>query len=93
MSWNLTVPPTAKDQFDAAVDIAEASGQDAASVGLADDVAAAKSVLKALAKRVKRDVVGGSAGGHCLQPTEGNNWSDSLTVGVYGVPTTIEPMS
>jgi hypothetical protein len=84
MSWSFSVPVVPKDQFAAAVDAAQATGQPPESLGLAEDVAAAKEALKSLAGRVKRAKVGGGASGHALQPSEGNNWSDSIAANVYG---------
>ena len=87
MSWSLSVPPTPRENFDAAADAAEFHGQDAALPGVAEDVREARAALKALAKRVKRPMVAGQAGGHSLQEGEGPNWSDSLSVSVYGTET------
>src|SRR4051812_24693010 len=84
MSWSLTVPNTAKDEWNAAVDAAQASGQDASTPGLEQDVAAAKEALKLLGSRVKRDVVRGVAGGHCLGPREGDGIADRIHVEVAG---------
>lgn len=84
MSWTFSVPLTHRDDFDAAVDAAEASGQDITLPGVADDVAAARGALKAVGARVKRPYVAGSANGHCLQESDGPNWSDSLGVSAYG---------
>lgn len=86
MSWSLGVPSTPKEAFDAAVDAAVASGQDATLPGVADDVAAAREALKTLGRRVKRPVVAGYANGHTLQAEEGDTWSDSLSVSVHGQP-------
>lgn len=83
VSWSLSVsPPVAKEEFDAAVDAAQPTGQDATLPGFAEDVAAAKESLKALGSRVKRSKVSGYASGHSLQ--EGDNWSDSLSTNVNG---------
>lgn len=86
MSWTFSINPISKENFDAAVDLAEASGQPANAVGLAEDVAAAKAALKALAPRIKRAKVGGGANGHSLQPEESENWSDSISIHLYGTP-------
>ena len=84
MSWYFTVPPTPKDQFDAAVDAAQADGQDAGLPGVADDIAAAKAALKSLALRVKRPLVFASANGHSLQSDEGAQFADTINVTVNG---------
>lgn len=85
MSWTISLPQTPREEFDAAVDAAEAGGQDASLPGVSEDVAAAKAALKELAKRVKRPVIGGYANGHSLQADEGDNWVDAVSVGVHGV--------
>lgn len=84
MSWSLSVSATAKAEFDAAVDAAQPSGQDATLPGVAEDVAAAKDALKAFGKRVKRAKVTGSANGHSLQEGEGDNMSDSVSANAWG---------
>jgi hypothetical protein len=84
MSWSLSIQPTPKEEFDAAVDAAQPGGQDASLPGVAEDVAAAKDALKAFGKRVKRAKVSGSANGHALQEGEGDNWSDSVSANVWG---------
>lgn len=84
MSWTFSTASTLKEDFPAAVDAAEASGQDQTLPGVAEDVAAAKDALKALAKQVKRPMVSGSAYGHTLQADEGSNWADSFAVSVNG---------
>lgn len=89
MSWYLNVTLTDREQFDAAVDAAEATGQDQSLPGVAEDVATAKDSMKLLAKRLKRPVLGGYANGHCLQRDEGPAWSDALAVSVHGAG--IEP--
>lgn len=85
MSWSLSVPQSKKgSEFEAAVDAAVSTGQDASLPGVAVDVAEAKKALKALGRRIKRSNIGGSASGHSLQADEGSNWSDSVSVSVYG---------
>jgi hypothetical protein len=84
MSWTFSVPPTPRADFDAAVDAAEASGQDLSLPGVADAVAAGRAALKALAPQVKRALVSGSANGHCLQEDDGPTWYDGLSVSVTG---------
>ncbi len=84
MSWSMTVPPVSKAEFPSAVDAARPEGQNLQLPGMAEDVQAVRSALKALALRVKRPRVRGSGGGHCLQPEEGSNWSDGLTANVSG---------
>jgi hypothetical protein len=96
MSWTLTVPSTAREHWDAAVDAAEATGQGHALPGVAEDVAAARAALKALGRRVKRPRIAGYATGHVLQEGEGDGWADSLSVSVHGpgpseVPTVARP--
>lgn len=83
MSWNFSISPVHRDQFAEAVKEAVPTG-DVGKSGNADDVAAAKAALIALAARVKRGNIGAQASGHTLQPEEGDNWSDSLSVSVYG---------
>ncbi len=84
MSWGLSVPITARAEFDAAVDAAQASGQDAP--GVDEAVNAAKAAAKELAPLIKRDYVTASLNGHVLQPDEGDNWSDSVTISLAGYP-------
>ena len=82
MSWTLNVPTTARGNFDAAVDAAQASGQDAP--GVDEAVNAAKAAAKELAPLIKRDYLTASLNGHVLQPDEGDNWSDSVTISLAG---------
>ena len=84
MSWSLSINATAKEDFDAAVDAAQPSGQDANLPGVAEDVAAAKDALKAFGKRVKRAKVTGSANGHTLQEGETDSMSDSVSANAWG---------
>jgi hypothetical protein len=84
MSWSFSIQSTPKAEFPAAVDAAVAVGQLADTPGLAEDVAAGKAALKLLGSRVKRANVVGSAGGHCMIPSELATHSDSLSVNVYG---------
>jgi hypothetical protein len=84
MSWTISISPTPRDDFDAAVDRAEASGQDLELPGVRDDVEAAKGALKNLAQRVKRPLISATAYGHSLQEDEGPNWHDGVSVSVTG---------
>ncbi len=82
MSWTLNVPTVARADFDAALDAAQASGQDAP--GVDEAVTAAKAAAKELAPLIKRDYLTASLNGHVLQPDEGDNWSDSVTISLAG---------
>jgi len=84
MSWTLNVPTTPRADFDAALDAAEASGQDAP--GVEEAVVAAKAAAKQLAPLIKRDYLAANLNGHVLQPDEGDNWADSVIVSLYGRP-------
>ncbi len=84
MSWTLNVPTTARADFDAAMDAARNDGQDAP--GVEEAVAAAKAAAKQLAPLIRRDYVTANLSGHVLQPDEGENWSDSVTITLYGSP-------
>lgn len=84
MSWSLSIPQTKREDFEAAVDAAETFGQDASLPGVADQVAAAKTALKALGSQVKRSLIVGGASGHALQEDEGPNWHDGVSVNVTG---------
>jgi hypothetical protein len=91
MSWSLNVPATPHDEFDAAVDAAElgarqeVDGQPAP--GVAEAVAKAKAVAKELAPLINRRYVRAMLNGHVVQPGEGENWSDSVTVSLSGTST------
>lgn len=82
MSWTLNVSTTHRNDFDAALDAAQASGQDAP--GVEGAVATAKAAAKQLAPLIKRDYLIASLNGHVLQPDEGANWSDSITISLSG---------
>lgn len=85
MSWSFSLArPVARADFEAAVDAAEVTGQDIELPGVREDVEAAKAAVKALAQRLRRDWIGASASGHCLQRDEGDGMSDSIAVNVYG---------
>ena len=84
MSWAISVSLVAKEDFDAAVDAAQPTGQDASLPGVAEDVAAAKDALKAFGRRVKRSRVSASANGHSLQESDGATSSDSVSANVWG---------
>jgi hypothetical protein len=84
MSWSLTIPPTLKGDFDAAVDAAIPVGDNATTVTGAKQIAAAVAALKALAPLVQRPRVAGHAGGHALQPDDGANFYDGMSVSVSG---------
>ena len=43
------------------------------------------AAAKELAPLIKRDYLIASLNGHVLQPDEGDNWSDSVTISVAGV--------
>jgi hypothetical protein len=75
---------TAKEEFDAAVDAALVGGQDAP--GVVEAVVSAKAAVKELAKLIKRPYVGAQLNGHVLQPDEGDNWSDSVSISLFGNP-------
>jgi len=49
-------------------------------------VTAAKAAAKQLAPLIKRDYLTASLSGHVLQPDEGDNWSDSVTISLSGYP-------
>ncbi len=83
MSWTLTVPITARAEFDAAVDAAQPTGQQDAA-GVDEAVNAAKAAAKELAPLIRRDYITASLNGHVLQPDEGDNWSDSVTISLAG---------
>ena len=62
MSWSINIPATSKAEFNAAVDAADLiSNQRFDLVGVTEDVLTAKGLLKAIAMRVKREWVSGSA--------------------------------
>lgn len=82
MSWSLNISPVAKEDFEAAVDAAVATGQPADDIAVA--VAIAKDQLKVQAKLVTRPKVGGGANGHVLLEGEGDGYSESLNVNTYG---------
>lgn len=84
MSWSFSANNVPKAGLELAIDSAKATGQDADLPGMAEDQAAAKTALKILAPRVKRDNVTFSASGHCLQPDESKNHSDCISVSCYG---------
>ncbi len=84
MSWSLSIQPVLKSDFAHAVGAAIAGGQPADTPGLAEDVAAAKAALLLLAGRVKKDLVGGNASGHCAVPEEFATHHDGISVSVYG---------
>jgi hypothetical protein len=85
VSWSFSIPPTDQEHFDAAVDRAEAGGQDLSLPGVRDDISTAKYALKDLGRRVKRAVLAGQASGHALQADEGSGMHDGVSVSVYGV--------
>jgi len=87
MSWSLSISKCPRKNFEAAVDAAIATGQDAAVIG--EDVARAKSALKLLAANVARPYISASAGGHCVEHgqieiTSENSWHDGTQVSVSG---------
>ncbi len=82
MSWTLNMLDVARADFDAALDAAQAGGQDAP--GVDEAVIAAKAAAKELAPLIKRDYITASLNGHVLQPDEGDNWSDSVTISLAG---------
>ena len=82
MSWTLNVSATPRAEFDQALDDAQPTGQDAP--GVAEAVEAAKTAAKALAALVHRDNITAALNGHVLQPDEGPNWYDGVTVSVHG---------
>ncbi len=84
MSWTVNVPLTPRDEFAAAVDAAQAGGQEAP--GVDEAVASAKAAVKELAALIRRDFISANLNGHVLQPDEGDNWSDSVSVGLFGYP-------
>jgi tRNA A37 threonylcarbamoyltransferase TsaD len=84
MSWTLSVPITPRADLDAAVDEAQAYGQDAP--GVDEAVNAAKAAAKQLAPLTKRDFVSVNLSGHVLQPDEGDNCHDGITVSLVGYP-------
>ena len=82
----LSVPAA---EFEAAVDALPVPKQDddpEKNIGVAEDFAAAKEAVKALAKRVTRPYVGANIGGHCLQPGQ-DGYSESVNARVYGSAT------
>jgi hypothetical protein len=83
MSWSLNVMATERGAFAAALDAAEPGGQDAP--GVQEVVDAAKTAAKELAAHIRRPYVAANLAGHVLQPDEGDNWSDSLTINLYGL--------
>lgn len=84
MSWSLGLAkPVPRDEFEAAVDAAEVSGQSVELPGVREDVEAARAALKALGQRVKRDHLTFTANGHCLQD-EDANVHDGISVSVVG---------
>lgn len=85
MSWTISLGVTNREDWDAAVDRAEAGGQNLDLPGVREDVEAAKSALKSLGRRVKRSRISGYASGHALQADEGITWVDSIAVSVSGV--------
>jgi hypothetical protein len=70
MSWSLDVPKTAAADFPAAIDAAQPYGQTGERVD--EDVAAVKETLKRFAARSASPVLSASAGGHVIQPGEGD---------------------
>lgn len=86
MSWSFHIPKTPKgDEFNAAVDAAEATGQPAETPGLAEDVSAAKEATKAVGAHVKRGNLSASVSGHCLSAKEGASVHDGITIQVHGI--------
>jgi hypothetical protein len=85
MSWSLQVPPTLRAEFNAAVDAAIPTGDNASTMGGAKQIAAAVKIMKELAAQVVRPRVVGIAGGHALQPDDGANFYDGMSVSVSGL--------
>jgi len=77
MSWSLSVPPTPREEFNAAVDAAVATGQPADLI--ADDVAAVKEQLKRIGSRQTSPKLSGSGGGHVAN---GTTWGESMSLQV-----------
>lgn len=84
MSWSLTVPHVFRADFNAAVDAAEPTGENAKTESGAMQVDVAKNVMKLLADQVQRPKIGGNAGGHALQEGDGVNFYDGMSVSVNG---------
>lgn len=84
MSWSLAVAHTLREDFNSAVDAAQAVGDNANTESGAIQVLAAKAAMKGLAAQVQRPKVGGNAGGHALQEGDGANFYDGMSVSVNG---------
>ncbi len=86
MSWSLNVgSQIAKDAFDAAVDAAVASPQNAEDPNQAkydDAVGAAKAALKTFATKIDQDYLNVSASGHVVG--EGTWPFDSINISISG---------
>lgn len=82
MSWSLTVPITDRADFDAAVDAAVPTGSNAETELGVKQVAFAKATIKGMAAVVVRGRISGNAGGHALQPDDGANFFDGISVAV-----------
>lgn len=84
MSWSLAVAHVLREDFNKAVDTAQAVGDNANTESGAIQVLAAKAAMKVLAAQVQRPKVGGNAGGHALQEGDGANYFDGMSVSVNG---------
>jgi hypothetical protein len=83
MSWSISVPKTPKTNFPTLVDEAQHSGQgDGDNIGVDDDVANAKELLKRFAERSEAPFVSGAANGHALQPGQTPWYYNGLSVSV-----------
>lgn len=83
MSWTLLIPASPPEDFNAAVDATEATGQDISIPGVAQAVEVARATLKALAPVITRPLIEGYACGHVLTESQGGpNWDEGVTVSV-----------
>jgi hypothetical protein len=73
MSWSISVPKTARDEFAAVVDASPLATQgtyDHPAIGLEDQQSRAKDLLKYLAGTITAPVLWGNMSGHAAQDAE-----------------------
>lgn len=86
-NWNFTVDPVHVEDFGETVDRIDATKivqpGSKTQEGVVAAVEAAKATMKLLATQIKREFVGGTAFGYCLQPGE-DKFPDGIQVQCYG---------